>query len=364
MKILLLVGLLHASVLCHRQPVWGWNPSRDIDRAAHLAGLSQHVRDKLNQAAAKLDVGFSAGGDIPVLSTATRNLRLDYGIFRGRSALRPDDEDVAKSERSANIQQVHRPHDQRITTSDDSSARCIGRDDSGEDDNPDDVSELLRLHQELPKACLALLLLMEGRGDEAHEVVLGVTLENFREAEHAATHPPSNWSHLHPLSDYDDAVHSLLHRWEGDSVGEGNHTGWENAKYWACGGPNRLDGNDLGGHPVRRALAALASERAPNLVRLGVVAPNPCQHPILADGGSHRVVSVPPGCWDPIQFINVKRRMSLPVLHEECQTDECQACRREIHALECLEITLLIRCSLLGQAGRSSRDILAELLVG
>jgi hypothetical protein len=362
MKIFLLFGLLPAGVLCHRQPVWGWNPSRDIDRAARLAGLSQHVRDKLGQAAATLDVGFSAGGDSPVfLTTATRrNLRLDYFIFGGRSALRRDDEGIATAERST-IMQEDRPHDRHVTTSDGSYARCIGRNYGGED-----KSELLRLHPELPKACLALLLLMEGRGDEAHEAVLGVTLENFREAEHAATHPPSNWSRLHPLSDDDDVVHSLLHRWEGDSVGEGNHTGWENAKYWACGGPKRLDGNDLGAHPVRRALVALASERAPNLVRLGVVAPTPGVHRIVADGGSHRVVSVPPGCWNPVQFINVKQRMSLPVLHDECHADACDndACRREIRALECIEIALLIRCSLLGQAGMSSHDILADLLVG
>lgn len=357
MKILMLFGTL-LSRLNHRQMVRGWNPSRDIDRAAErLTGLSLHARDKLQQAATKLDAGSSAGTSPTILPAAT-NLRLDYGIFRGRSALRRDEALAAMGhERPADLQK-DRLHKHQVT-SDASSARRFDR-----DEDRGDNADLLLLHAELPRACLALLLLLEGRGDEAHEAVLGVTADNFREAEYAATHPPSNWSRIHPLSEEDDMVHSLIHRWEGDRVGEGNHTGWENAKYWACGGPKRLDGEELGAHPVRRALAALAAEHAPNLLRLGVVAATPCQHEVLADGGSHRVVAVPPGCWDPVQFIILKRRTSLPVLGDCEGGSGDDACRHEIHAVECLEIALLIRCSLLRQAGITRQDILAELLVG
>jgi hypothetical protein len=350
MKILLLFGLLQASVRPDRMVAHGWNPSRDIDRAARLAGLSQPVRDKLSQAATKLDVvGDATGGNSPVFFSAASSLQLDYGIFRGRSALRPDKKDRARSRQLTNVQEdLHRLQD-RYVTRDASFARRIGRDDDeGAAANDDDELELLQLqlHLDLPKACLSLMLLLEGRGDAAHEAVLGVTADNFREAEYAASHPPSNWSRLHPLSDEDDMVHSLVHRWEGEHVGEGNHTGWENAKYWACGGPKRLDGDELGAHPVRRALALCAAERAPNLVRLGVVAPARGEHRILADGGSHRSVVVPPGCWDPIQFIDLKRRISLPVL-DECHAIAVDDCRREVCELEALEIALLIRCSLL-----------------
>jgi hypothetical protein len=54
--------------------------------------------------------------------------------------------------------------------------------------------------------------------------------------------------------------------------------------------------------------------------------------------------------------------MSLPVL-DECHANAVDDCRREVCELEALEIALLIRCSLLLQAGLSNHDILADLLV-
>ena len=88
-------------------------------------------------------------------------------------------------------------------------------------------------------ACAALLLL-RGHPDAAHEVLLGVTKTNLEEAEYAATHPGSGWAEAHPLSDSADMLHAILHRLEGPAVGEGNHTGYVNAKYWLAGGGKRV----------------------------------------------------------------------------------------------------------------------------
>jgi hypothetical protein len=234
----------------------------------------------------------------------------------------------------------------------------------------------------IPKACLALLLLLDGHGDAAHEILLGVTMKNLEEAEIAATHPPSTWSQRHPLNDLDEIVHSIVHRWEGQHIGEGNHTGWENAMYWAAGEPPKLPRHQHRknnpavlvpsslGHPVRQALAAFAVRRAPRLVRLGVVvapssssssdSPSSCHHEILAGGGECRTVSVPGGWWDPFQFVKLKQRYH-QLRCEGSSAPDTDACWREIQEVERHEIALVIKYSMLRQAGLSPDDVIDRL---
>jgi hypothetical protein len=126
----------------------------------------------------------------------------------------------------------------------------------------------------LSKTVQAILLLcLYQQSDAAHEVILGVTRNRLDDAEYAATHPgQTTWSQDHPLTDVDDMVHSLMHRLcEGSLIGEGGYSGWENAAYWAAGGPKRRFAIPSSScepeHPVRSALAYAASEHAPHCVR-------------------------------------------------------------------------------------------------
>ncbi|CAB9510703.1 expressed unknown protein [Seminavis robusta] len=82
--------------------------------------------------------------------------------------------------------------------------------------------------------------------------------DNLEEAEHAAPHRgQANWAEQHPLSDGADILLTVIHRLvEGNDLGEGDQTGYDNARYWDAGGPKLL--STLACHPVRAALAALA----------------------------------------------------------------------------------------------------------
>jgi len=203
-------------------------------------------------------------------------------------------------------------------------------------------------NRELTKTTRSLLCLLMGAGDAAHEILLGVTMENVDSAEYAATHPgQTSWMKDHPLSDMDDLLHSILHRSEGDNVGEGGHTGWENAKYWAAGGPKEW--NDFGAHEneastsphlvIHQALAQIALQRAPRCVAQGVVSPTLVQHSILAGGESRRrrQVRVHPGAWDPFRVID---------LCAECLDEST---RRELDCLLEWEVRLLLRCEMMWQ---------------
>jgi hypothetical protein len=156
--------------------------------------------------------------------------------------------------------------------------------------------------------------------------------------------------------------------------------------YWAAGEPKETQHQPTGGggeegappslvpssldHPVRRALAAFAVRRAPHLVRLGVVAPlgGPSssslasRHDVLAGGGRRRAVSVPAGGWDPFQFIKLKQRYLQQIrCDEEAPSAETDACWREIQELERHEIALVIKYSMLRQAGLSPEEALDRL---
>lgn len=177
------------------------------------------------------------------------------------------------------------------------------------------------------KSVTSLLMMLCSQPDAAHEVVLGVNRTNFRAAEIAATHPGSGWSTRHPLSTEDDWIHALIHRdAEGNLLGEGNHTGWENAKYWATGGPKRLDRIVLD-HPVARQLATAVRDE-----ELRLRTDMERSYSVLADGGSRRTVWVPPDSWDPVRFIDLLRDQGKLTLPQ----------RDELERLRLLEYRLLL----------------------
>lgn len=149
------------------------------------------------------------------------------------------------------------------------------------------------------KAYNALWLLLHGKSDAAHEVVLGVKPTNVADAEYAAAHP-GTWKE--PLSDLDDWIHSLIHRSiEGDALGEGKHTGWENACYWAAGGPKQK--KKLSCRNKKLIEAAHSTSLYTELVpRFGK------SHEIVAAGGRTRRVEVAAGTWDPIAFVRLHSR--------------------------------------------------------
>jgi hypothetical protein len=200
----------------------------------------------------------------------------------------------------------------------------------------------------------AALLLSRGKLEAAHEAILGVTPHNLDEAEHAATHRgQTDWAEKHPLTDGADRIHSIVHRLEGPAVGEGDHTGYENAKYWILGGPKELA--YPAPHPIRRELRRIALEHAPRCIAQsngGVVAGRgddgrgPIHRIIVGggagagEGGKTRDVRVPPGEWDDVAFIDACRRRSEGLLSAE----EC----REIEILQEAELLLVIRHELAG----------------
>jgi hypothetical protein len=234
---------------------------------------------------------------------------------------------------------------------------------------------LLRDDDSLSKASKALLLLCAGYGDAAHEVVLGVTfvLEDdtssastsstssaMETAEYAATHPGETmWSRDHPLDGMDDLVHSMIHRVEGHAIGEGGHAGFDNADYWAAGGPKACDTvvSAHHHHAVYEALCDGARNTTPLCVKAGVIAPQDTTttHDILADGGTQRNVKVPQGCWDSIRFIDLCRSVK-----KRGDNDELQAELDYLHHLE-LHLLLQYEEERKGRTTGKARDLLESI---
>jgi hypothetical protein len=187
-------------------------------------------------------------------------------------------------------------------------------------------------------AC-AMLLLLRGYLDAAHDVILGVTLDNVEEGEYAALHRgETNWMQEHPLSDSADLIHAAIHRLEGSALGEGDYMGYENSKYWLAGGPKALERPAM--HSVRTDLARIARECAPCSVERGVIAgENGAKHSIIADGGKTRNVCVPAGQWDGFAFVDLCER-------RECGHELSQELVDEVTMLERAELVLLLRSQL------------------
>ena len=196
----------------------------------------------------------------------------------------------------------------------------------------------------------AALLLSRGRLEAAHEVVLGVTPHNLDEAEYAATHRgQTDWSATHPLTDTADRIHSIIHRLEGSALGEGNHTGYANAKYWILGGPKELVCPEP--HPIRNELRRRVLQHAPNLLNRGIIAGEGKDgrgpiHQVIAGGEKMREVRIPPGEWDDVAFIDVCRLRSEN--RDVCEPDRLseEECR-EIEILQETELLLLIQHELI-----------------
>lgn len=185
----------------------------------------------------------------------------------------------------------------------------------------------------IDKTACAALLLLRGHTDAAHEVILGVSRDSIDEAEYAATHPGSGWAKAHPLSDSADLLHALLHRLEGQELGEGNHTGFSNAKFWLAGGDKKLEAPAP--HPIRSVLAAKAQKSA-CLRRLGLVptAERKCaQHRIIAGGGQRREVAVPVGEWDGFAFVDVCEKWQAGALSPEEAVEVAAIQRAELELL-------------------------------
>lgn len=242
----------------------------------------------------------TAEGDSHEIAIRTTPLSMQYSIFRGRSAVR----DLVES-------------DQYLV-------------------DPKELFGDTRNFCPLAayRAC-AVLLLLRGHVDAAHDVVLGVTLDNLNEAEYAATHRgQTNWTQEHPLTDSADMIHAALHRLEGSAIGEGDYKGYENAKYWLAGGPKAL--NLPAKHRVRTRLARIARQQTPCCVERGVVAgKDGTKHTIIADGGKTRTICVLPGEWDGCVFIDLCEERERGKLTEEES--------KEITILQRAELILLLR---------------------
>ena len=137
------------------------------------------------------------------------------------------------------------------------------------------------------------------------------------DAEYAATHRgETSWTDDHPLDDVDDIIHSLINRIEGSLVGEGGYTGYENAKYWAAGGPKKLAMAEICEHPVCRALVILATRKADlfsehsSLLLATLIPSQTVEHKIIAGGRKFRTVSVPAGKWDSLGLIDLWQQAS------------------------------------------------------
>lgn len=254
--------------------IWGVN----------LPSHRQALRDALDNAERDLDA----------LSARTTPIPMQYSIFQGASAVRSIPE---CDEHLINLKALF-----GVTTSTSATAAQY-------------------------RAC-AILLLLRGLTDAAHDVILGVTPHNFEEAEYAATHRgETNWTQEHPLSDSADMIHAVLHRLEGSLKGEGGYKGYENSKYWLAGGPKALESPAK--LSVRTVLARIAQDSAPYCVADGVVAcEEGAKHSIIADGGNTRTVCVAAGEWDGFIFADLCERREYGELSKE-QADEVTMLQRE-----------------------------------
>eukprot|EP00816_Leptocylindrus_hargravesii_P006664 CAMPEP_0196809106 /NCGR_PEP_ID=MMETSP1362-20130617/9078_1 /TAXON_ID=163516 /ORGANISM="Leptocylindrus danicus, Strain CCMP1856" /LENGTH=304 /DNA_ID=CAMNT_0042183685 /DNA_START=142 /DNA_END=1056 /DNA_ORIENTATION=- len=213
---------------------------------------------------------------------------------------------------------------------------------------PDDDKIMVQACKSITQQNLAgaVLLLLRGYADAAHEVILGVDVESISEAEYAATHPgQTTWAKDHPQSDAADMFHSVLHRLEGDHVGEGGHTGFANSMYWASGGLKKLP--HPADHPIRASLVSLAHKYAPLCVEKGVIVgcganEEVVRYSIGADG-DREVTIHGSGKWDCFRFIELCEN-----INEKLQNDN-SALYKELVFLQQMELLLLLQWGLMGE---------------
>ena len=214
------------------------------------------------------------------------------------------------------------------------------------DNNSNNKSEGNVLHAHHYRVCAALLLL-RGYSDAAHEVLLGVSLNNLEEAEYAASHRgKTDWAEKHPLSTAADILHAAIHRIvEGNELGEGDQTGYDNARYWLAGGPKVLDAP--ASHPVREALVRIAREHTPKCFKYtGIVAGDNVEHRVLSGGGKTRMVRVPCGQWDDFKFLELCQKWADGTLEKDLED--------EVATLQRAEVILILRHELMECLRRST----------
>ena len=257
-----------------------------------LPGNDGFGMDSLNIPIASKPIFEAAFKDASVLSRKN-SLRMDYGLFHGASTLRS---------LSTDDQKLFNPSHYGIE-----SFRTLQQ-----------KASFYRV--------VSLLLLLQGNLGAAHEVLLGVTFDELEEAEYAATHPGQTpWAQNHPFSfeDTSDWIHSVIHRYEGANLGEGNHTGYYNAIHWAKGGPKKL--KQPNEHVLRKILATTVSKRAPLLCKSVLRSVNIDSN---GDGAENELL------WDDVAFIELCR-----LNHEGKLTKEESV---EVEELQKMELCALL----------------------
>lgn len=176
--------------------------------------------------------------------------------------------------------------------------------------------------------------------DKAHEIILGVNETNIIEAEFAAINRgKTSWSEDHPLNADQDMLHSIIHRLEGGSIGEGGYKGYENAKYWLFGGSKMME--SVEDHVVRAWLRNYVLRRD-YLQEMGLVVANERRcYEIIAGGGRRRTVFVEQGEFDYVRYYDMCE-MRQEGHHKSLKKwkDEWSAC---IIELQLVEIDLLFK---------------------
>lgn len=163
------------------------------------------------------------------------------------------------------------------------------------------------------KTIWALELIGQGYLDAAHEVIMGVTKwDDLDKAEHVAIYEgQKNWSQKNYISDIDDVIHSIIHRLEGNAIGEGGYTGYQNAKYLITGGPKQsrsvlpsiADGNEVA--LVYEVLTEYLKQMYPELVESLITSSDELHYEIIVEGGRCRNVTVPPYSWNGLALIDL-----------------------------------------------------------
>mmetsp|Transcript_17474 Transcript_17474/g.48244 ORF Transcript_17474/g.48244 Transcript_17474/m.48244 type:complete len:395 (+) Transcript_17474:831-2015(+) len=302
----------------------------------------------------------------------TSPLPMNYNIFRGKSSLRSlsrDDRELLFS----------------LILPSSKSERVAKAIDENENENEKNSRSQTQRNAALNRV-LALLFLLKENLEVAHELVLGVTLDELETAEYAATHPgKTSWLRDHPLDDSADWIHAIVHRLEGSALGEVDQPGYENAKYWILGGPKLLE-RPAADHPVRKLMARCAPRIAPVCVSTrGLLWSSSSsssgnnkdkdntntntktnddpktndhasrrrnKHRVLAGGGKFRSV-VPPlteGEWDDLAFIELYRQMEEQGEEQDNMGDgngTTTATRPRLSEIECAEIMDLQRFEIL-----------------
>jgi hypothetical protein len=155
--------------------------------------------------------------------------------------------------------------------------------------------------------------------DGAHEIILGISWNNIEDAECYAKKRHMNntsykWIDRYPLDTTDDFIHSIIHRIEGNNIGEGSYSGYQNAKYWFSGGPKQHTVIPTHDHPVYQSLCEIylqirnaTTEKEDDIIAIlpsSFVHDDIVEYEIIAGGGATRIVKVQPNSWDGIGVIN------------------------------------------------------------